>query len=790
MKNKILYLSIIIIFFVSPSYSLNKYFNFKTKNIEIIDNGNLINASDGKAVSEDGNFEIIADNFQYNNTSEILDISGNAIIYIKEKNLEIKFNKGMVDPKKFIFNAFGNVIIKNLKRNLEIKTDKINFNYKEDILFSETKSIINDNFQNVLIADKFHYQLQKDLLKIQKLKFTDYNDNILELSTAYLNTKTNNLFGKDVLVELNNKTFNEKNEPRLKGNSLKNNTDSTEIVKGVFTTCKKRDGCPPWQLSASKIEHDKKEKKIKYDDAILKIYDYPVVYFPKFYHPDPTVNRQSGFLTPIIKRTSNKKNFLSLPYYKVISDNKDATFSPRLYNDEAFLFQTEYRMVGNKSNHISDFSFKIDDYDKLKSHFFYKYDKSFSLDNFINNNFSLKIQQTSKDTFLKKNKIKSDLSVNEEILENSTKINFAKEGMNINFETTAYENLTKSESDRYEYIFPKVNIRKDINNKTNLDGDFDFNSEILNKSYNTNILETININDLKFYSFPKISEKGIYNNYEFLIKNSNTNAKNSINFKNHESSYLSGLLQFNSSFPLLKNNQKYNEILNPKLALKIAPSHTKDYRNEDNMIDINNIFSLERNANTDSIEGGVSLAYGSEYSIFDKNNSLDIFSLKIANNLRLNKNNDLPRNSQIHEQISSVLNEVIFQPIDIVKLNYKSSIKNNLKDINYENLITEIKINNLVTSFDYYNQNEFSRKSYLTNTTQFKLDDFNSLSFSTRKNKTIDLTEYYKLSYQYRNDCLQASIEYNKEYYSDRDVKPDEGIFLKLTIMPFNKGNY
>ena len=474
----------------------------------------------------------------------------------------------------------------------------------------------------------------------------------------------------------------------------------------------------------------------------------------------------------------------------VISDNKDATFSPRLYNDEAFLFQTEYRMVGNKSNHISDFSFKIDDYDKLKSHFFYKYDKSFSLDNFINNNFVLNIQQTSKDTFLKKNKIKSDLSVDEETLENSTKINFAKEGLKINFETTAYENLSKSESDRYEYIFPKVNIIKDIDNKTNLEGDFEFSSEILNKSYNTNILETININDLKFYSFPKISEKGIYNNYEFLIKNSNTNAKNSKNFKNHESSYLSGLLQFNSSLPLLKNNQNYTEILNPKLALKIAPNYTKDYRNDDNTIDINNIFSLKRNANKDTIEGGVSLAFGSEYSIFDKNNSLDIFNFKIANNLRLDDNDDLPRNSQINDQVSSILNEVTFQPIDIFELNYKSSIKNNLKDINYENLIAKIEINNLVTSFDYYNQNEFSKKSYLTNTTQFKLNNFNSLSFSTRKNKTIDLTEYYKLSYQYRNDCLRASIEYNKEYYTDRDVKPDEGIFLKLTIIPFNKGNY
>ena len=775
---------------MGPSYSQNNYFNFKNKNIEITDNGNLINASDGKAVSEDGNFEIIADKFQYNNTSKILDISGNAIIYIKEKNLEIKFNKGMVDPKKSIFDAFGNVKIKNLNRNLEIETDKINFNYKEDILLSDTKSTINDNFQNVLLADKFHYQLQKDLLKIQELKFTDYNNNLLELSTAYINTKTNNLFGKDVFVELNNKTFNEKNEPRLKGNSLKNNTASTEIVKGVFTTCKKRDGCPPWQLSADKIEHDKKEKKIKYDNAVLKIYDYPVVYFPKFFHPDPTVNRQSGFLTPTIKRTTNKKNFLSLPYYMVISDNKDATFSPRLYNDETFLFQTEYRMVGDKSNHISDFSFKIDDYDKLKSHFFYKYDKSFSLDNFIDNNFTLKIQQTSKDTFLKKNKIKTDLSVNDEILENSTKIKFSKESMNINFETTAYENLNKIESDRYEYIFPKINIKKDINNKTDLEGDFEFNSQILNKSYNTNILETININDLKFFSFPKISEKGIYNNYEFIIKNSNTNAKNSTNFKNHESSYLSGLLQFNSSLPLLKNNQNYTETLNPKLALKIAPSYTKDYRNDDNKIDINNIFSLERNAKTDTIEGGVSLAYGSEYSIFDKNNSLDIFSLKIANNLRLNNNDDLSRNSQINDQVSSILNEVTLQPIDIVKLNYKSSIKNNLKDINYENLITEIKINNFVTSFDYYNQNESSKKSYLTNTTQLNFDDFNSLSFSTRKNKTIDLTEYYKLSYQYRNDCLLASIEYSKEYYSDRDVKPDEGIFLKLTITPFNKDNY
>ena len=62
---------------------------------------------------------------------------------------------------------------------------------------------------------------------------------------------------------LNNKTFNENSEPRLKGNSIVNNEIQTEIKNGVFTTCKKRDDCPPWELSAERIVHDKKNKITK-----------------------------------------------------------------------------------------------------------------------------------------------------------------------------------------------------------------------------------------------------------------------------------------------------------------------------------------------------------------------------------------------------------------------------------------------------------------------------------------------------------------------------------------------
>ena len=47
------------------------------------------------------------------------------------------------------------------------------------------------------------------------------------------------------------------------------------------------------------------------------------------------------------------------------------------------------------------------------------------------------------------------------------------------------------------------------------------------------------------------------------------------------------------------------------------------------------------------------------------------------------------------------------------------------------------------------------------------------------------MKEINNLIYQYENDCLVAAIEYNKDYYSDRDLKPTEELFLSITIVPF-----
>ena len=80
-----------------------------------------------------------------------------------------------------------------------------------------------------------------------------------------------------------------------------------------------------------------------------------------------------------------------------------------------------------------------------------------------------------------------------------------------------------------------------------------------------------------------------------------------------------------------------------------------------------------------------------------------------------------------------------------------------------------------------------NKESYLSNKTTYNFDQSNNFSFEARENKETNATEFYNLMYQYRNDCLIAAIKYNKDYYTDRDLKPNESIYLSLTIIPFGQ---
>ena len=459
MKNSFIFLILNFIFL--SSISIADTFKFETRNIEILKEQNLIKSGKGKVYSSDRSLEISADKFEYFKNLDLLNAIGDGYAIIKSKDLSIEFNKASFDQKNFIIKAEGNIKIKLLNEKIFIETQEIIYNQKENFIKSNSKTFLEDNLRNRYYVDNFLFEVDKNILKIENLEFKDIKGNILKTKIAYLNTKSGKLFGKDVNLDLSNSTFDKNNEPRLKGNSITKDKNITEITKGVFTTCKRRDGCPPWQMSAEKIQHDKAKQTIYYKDALLKVYDLPVMYFPKFFHPDPTVKRRSGFLIPTIKN-SNSENFLNTPYFFAIAENKDVTFSPRFYPDDKILLQTEYRQANSRSNHITDFSyFKEKDKD-AKNHIFYEYDRNFDFGNFDEGNIDLKIQKTSNDTYLKSNKLKSELINDNNILENSLGLSFYSNDLSLSIDTTIYEDLNKNKKDRYEYILPKFNLSKKI----------------------------------------------------------------------------------------------------------------------------------------------------------------------------------------------------------------------------------------------------------------------------------------------------------------------------------------
>ena len=126
-----------------------------------------------------------------------------------------------------------------------------------------------------------------------------------------------------------------------------------------------------------------------------------------------------------------------------------------------------------------------------------------------------------------------------------------------------------------------------------------------------------------------------------------------------------------------------------------------------------------------------------------------------------------------------------YTPIKNISFGYNFSLTEDLNTFEYNSLMTKIKFKNLTTQFDYLEERgAIGQNHILENKTNYSFNDSNFLTFNTRKNRKLDLTEYYNLIYEYKNDCLVAGIRYKKNYYNDADIKPVEELFFSITIIP------
>jgi len=840
MKNRIIIIFLILIFNISSLGIANSdEFTFRVTDLEILENNTIYKGNNRGKVITDTQVELESDNFIYLKEINRLETNGKVELTDIKSNVIINAEKMFYLKSEEIIYTVGKTLI-NVDNQYNIEGYDLTFLKNKMLLFSNEKATITDINSNVYKLAQFQYSINEELLKGKKISYKrnekENKEDEYYFETGFFDLKKNKFLGKDTNIKFHKTLFDdEENDPRVRAVSGYGDEYNTYLDKAVFTSCKKTEKCPPWKMKAEKMRHDKIRKQIIYKNAWLELYDYPVAYFPKFFHPDPSVERQSGLLRPAIGDHEVLGDSIYIPYFFVISDDKDITLKPRLFNDNKLLLQTEYRQETKNSltiidssittGHYSDKNYKTDK--DTRSHFFSNTNIDLDFEDFITSSLEINYEKISNDTYLKLfSFIKSPLwEKSRGILESKIELDLEHEDYYFGSSLIMYESLGGNNSDRYTYLLPNYSFSKNFL-LTNFDGSFSLSSSGNHSINNTNISSTAINNNLSYRSLGLHSDSGITTSYNFKFKNINTMSDNSIKYKNTPQSELMSAYFFDVTLPLQKITKNRKNILTPKLKFGISPHEMKNHSGTKRRININDVFSANRLGLEDSYETGESLTIGIDFkkqkinqvskvveidgigvdyenlTNFEIEKNLkgvsnfkkevvteieDYFDFKLATVFRFNKEENIPTVSTINEKTSNIFGLVGYTPAKDILLNYDFSLTSNLNIIEHQTISASYITDNFSTTFGFTEEagvlgdtNVVSNETKLIN---FK--DFHNLSFSTRRNRKINLTEYYDIIYEYKNDCLVAGIKYRKDYYKDNDIIPKEELFFSLTIIPF-----
>ena len=770
MKNNIFFIIKIIcfIFFINPLFSnelkiSSSEVKLNKKNAQI----NLI----GKVRAEDENKNILeAEEAIYNKDKDIL----NSVGYTK-----------VITSEKFIF-----------------ESENVSFDNQNNVIESNFPTKITDPEGNIIQVSMFNYNSIKNVLFSRgEIKFTDKNNNIYKFSEMYIDEKEKKIIGSDAKIFFNDDGLKSdpENDPRLFANSISINKGITSVQKGVFTYCKFRENekCPPWELKAKKISHNTSKKTIYYDNAFLKIYDFPIFYFPKFSHPDPTVDRRSGFLIPTFTNSSNIGAGIDIPYFLNIAKDKDITFTPRIHTDTNPLFLAEYRQDFEKSSFILDTGFTEGYKNKSntktpgsRTHIFSKFYKNFFEDENSFSNLEINLQHVSNRTYPKVNKLQTSLvDYLDNTIKNSVDYNYQKEDLFFNTRIAAYEDLSSTGNKKYEFIYPEASLEKNLFLSEEL-GIVDFKSQIIVRNYDVDKQIDVISNEFNWISNSWVNKFGFENEFLGLIKNINYNAKNTEDFKSDGTvSEMYGALGLRSELGLFKYTKNDNlNVFKPKLLLKISPDDSRKIHKNQTELSYSNLFKLNKINTHDEVDTGSSLSLGFDFKT-SKINPIngaknDKFKFSIGQVISAKENRDMPSKTTLNEKLSDVVGETSLNLNENVKLSSSFLLDQNLEDFNKNKV--EIDFNYPKTSFNlsYLEEGKhIGSQEYLQ--TKVGLDfTKGKLSFDAKRNLLSNSAEFYDLSYEYINDCLRAGLAFRREFYKDRDLEPEDSLIFKVTFTP------
>lgn len=756
--------------------------------------------------------------------NSLYELYGNKVVYINDSAIII------AEGKAYAKDQFGK----------EIFSEKIIYNKKDANITTESKSIYRDNKGNELFADYFFYNLNSKIISAQnnviyqnqdgnKFNFTDlvYNENT-EVGIG------NNLKGfladkssiEGIKAEFDNKkgilTIGKSKEENIfeKFFNVFNKNSNTytpcEIKDRSINTIEER--CPDWSLTTQQTVHDKNQNMVYHYGSLLRIKNIPIFYTPYFSHPDPTVKRKSGFLPPTLKNFNDLGRTIKTPYYWVVDDNKDLTFSPIYYFDEKPIFLTEYNQQNKQSKFYIDASYS-EGYKRLKlndtndspiyrtpgsrNHLFFNFLGNYDDLLFSKNDFTVNVQRVSQKNYLLVNQIntqyiKQDITA----LNNNIILNSYENNKKISVSGNIYENLTDDNNNsKYQYTLPTVNYSNFFNkfnqqiNQTNTfeikNTGGDSNQGLINNIIST----TSDTKILPNYGISSIFKTSL-NNYNYYNKNISGQKQNLTN----DIYIISGV---ENSYPLMKISENNEQTIIPKIFSKFTTGSMSQTAFQNKVISYSDIYSMNRSNSITKPETGANVGYGVEYNLTNFNSEKTAYSgsnFSIGQVLRLEKKNGANDLSTLSDTRSGFVGTANYF-YDESKKNNKKISSLNLDDTNFNiqydyilsknlnkilknQIESSLNINNNTFTSNYYETHDVGNEHHLELKYKKKINDYNFL-FGTKKNIQDNYTEYNYIEANYESDCLKVSLNFSKNYYQNEEIRPSQTLRFTIEFKPF-----
>jgi LPS-assembly protein len=736
-------------------------------------------------------------NIVYSQQKDIYNFSADKLTYSQDNN---------------IIEATGNVVAKN-QEGKQISSDKIIYNKTSQLLKTFGNSKFTDNKNRTLTADNFEYDLEKKIISAQtKVKFLDNYKNTYYFSKLNADDKFDEIIGYDLSSDLNKEKFQSKDkfnefvEPKLSGKEVSIKDNITIIKDGKFTSCKstnEKEGCPFWNLNANLVTHDKENKKITYKNATLNLNNIPVLYTPYFSHPDPSVKREAGFLAPsFASLSSDIGSIIKIPYFYPISQSADFTVSPVYYFKQNPLLLGEYREKYKNGDLSIEGSFTQGyktitsaQTDGSRNHLYGNLNLNFTDKILDQSEFNAKIQRINNPTYLRVNKINSTndgfkrnlVKEDETKLTNEIYLNSFGRNESLNFKTATYQNIaTTKTSDQYEYLLPEIIYSKyNLMNNNNLN----FTSNFKSLNANTNQNKTTFINNLD-YSTTESYNTNLGIGYKFLTRINNINYYSDFKTPNENlNSQINPVVGFDTSLPFAKLSKETEQYLIPRILTRYSPGKMTNARSNDTTLNTDNLFSINRMNSDELIEKDLSFNIGLDWmwkeKIMNKNNPAQA-GIAVGQVIKFNEDLDMPSKSSLQNKNSDLVTKVNYLSPGNFDVTLKNTLDNGLNHVYYNDLNLKTFLKQGEVNFNFYEKNShIGNERYAKANLTSYLTDNTKLIISSDRNLKTDLTNSHKLGIENENECIRYGFYFQKNYSSDKDLKPATSVFFGVTLLPF-----